>query len=222
MASLPLFPTSLVGSYPQPDWLIDKQKLKGRFPPRTRAAELWRIPAENLSEALQDATRLAVSDQVAAGLDIITDGEACRESYSNHFATALDGVDIDNPGEALDRSGEPVPVPRITGPIKRRHAISVDEVKALKQLTDRPIKFTVPGPFTMAQQAQNDFYPDLREAALAYAEAVREEVEDLFEAGADIIQLDEPYMQARPEAAEAYGIEALNAALRGTAGTTCV
>jgi len=222
MASLPLFPTSLVGSYPQPDWLIDKQKLKGRFPPRTRAAELWRIPAENLSEALQDATRLAVSDQVAAGLDIITDGEACRESYSNHFATALDGVDIDNPGEALDRSGEPVPVPRITGPIKRRHAISVDEVKALKQLTDRPIKFTVPGPFTMAQQAQNDFYPDLREAALAYAEAVREEVEDLFAAGADIIQLDEPYMQARPEAAEAYGIEALNAALRGTAGTTCV
>ena len=222
MASLPLFPTSLVGSYPQPDWLIDKQKLKGRFPPRTRAAELWKIPAENLSEALQDATRLAVSDQVAAGLDIITDGEACRESYSNHFATALDGVDIDNPGEALDRSGEPVPVPRITGPIKRRHAISVDEVKALKQLTDRPIKFTVPGPFTMAQQAQNDFYPDLREAALAYAEAVREEVEDLFEAGADIIQLDEPYMQARPEAAEAYGIEALNAALRGTAGTTCV
>jgi len=222
MASLPLFPTSLVGSYPQPDWLIDKQKLKGRFPPRTRAAELWRIPPENLNEALLDATRLAVSDQVAAGLDIITDGEACRESYSNHFATALDGVDIDNPGEALDRSGEPVPVPRITGPIKRRHAISVDEVKALKQLTDRPIKFTVPGPFTMAQQAQNDFYPDLREAALAYAEAVREEVEDLFAAGADIIQLDEPYMQARPEAAEAYGIEALNAALRGTAGTTCV
>jgi len=221
-ASLPLFPTSLVGSYPQPDWLIDKQKLKGRFPPRTRAAELWKIPAENLSEALQDATRLAVSDQIAAGLDIITDGEACRESYSNHFATALDGVDIDNPGEALDRSGEPVPVPRITGPIKRRHAISVDEVKALKKLTDRPIKFTVPGPFTMAQQAQNDFYPDLREAALAYAEAVREEVEDLFAAGADIIQLDEPYMQARPEAAEAYGIEALNAALQGTAGTTCV
>ena len=222
MASLPLFPTSLVGSYPQPDWLIDKQKLKGRFPPRTRAAELWKIPPENLSEALLDATRLAVSDQVAAGLDIITDGEACRESYSNHFATALDGVDIDNPGEALDRSGEPVPVPRITGPIKRRHAISVDEVKALKQLTDRPIKFTVPGPFTMAQQAQNDFYPDLREAALAYAEAVREEVEDLFAAGADIIQLDEPYLQARPEAAEAYGIEALNAALRGSAGTTCV
>ncbi len=222
MATLPLFPTSLVGSYPQPDWLIDKEKLKGRFPPRTRAAELWKVPAEHLDEALRDAIRLAVGDQVAAGLDIITDGEACRESYSNHFATALDGVDIDNPGQALDRSGEPVPVPRITGPIKRRHAISVEEVKALRKLTDRPIKFTVPGPFTMAQQAQNDFYPSLREAALAYAAAVREEVEDLFAAGADIIQLDEPYMQARPEAAEAYGIEALNAALQGASGTTCV
>jgi 5-methyltetrahydropteroyltriglutamate--homocysteine methyltransferase len=222
MASLPLFPTSLVGSYPQPDWLIDKDKLKGRFPPRTRAAELWRVPEEYLAEALQDATRLAVNDQLAAGLDIITDGEACRESYSNHFATALDGVDIDTPGEALDRSGEPVPVPRITGPIKRRHAISVHEVETLKNLTDRPIKFTVPGPFTMAQQAQNDYYPSLREAALAYAEAVREEVEDLFAAGADIIQLDEPYMQARPQAAEEYGIEALNSALQDASGTTCV
>ena len=222
MAPLPLFPTSLVGSYPQPDWLIDKQKLKGRFPPRTRAAELWRVPAEHLEEALQDAIRLAVDDQITAGLDIITDGEACRESYSNHFATALDGIDIDNPGEALDRSGEPVPVPRITGPIKRRHPISVEEVKRLKTLTDRPIKFTVPGPFTMAQQAQNDYYPSLRDAALAYAEAVREEVEDLFSAGADIIQLDEPYMQARPEAAEEYGIDALNKALRDASGTTCV
>lgn len=222
MAPLPLFPTSLVGSYPQPDWLIDKKKLKGRFPPRTRAAELWRVPAEHLEEALQDAIRLAVDDQITAGLDIITDGEACRESYSNHFATALDGIDIDNPGEALDRSGEPVPVPRITGPIKRRHPISVEEVKRLKTLTDRPIKFTVPGPFTMAQQAQNDYYPSLRDAALAYAEAVREEVEDLFSAGADIIQLDEPYMQARPEAAEEYGIDALNKALRDVSGTTCV
>ncbi|MEL0008146.1 MAG: hypothetical protein VW686_12460, partial [Luminiphilus sp.] len=222
MAPLPLFPTSLVGSYPQPDWLIDKQKLKGRFPPRTRAAELWRVPSEHLEEALLDAIRLAVDDQITAGLDIITDGEACRESYSNHFATALDGIDIDNPGEALDRSGEPVPVPRITGPIKRRHPISVEEVKRLKTLTDRPIKFTVPGPFTMAQQAQNDYYPSLRDAALAYAEAVREEVEDLFSAGADIVQLDEPYMQARPEAAEDYGIDALNKALQDVSGTTCV
>ena len=222
MSTLPLFPTSLVGSYPQPDWLIDKAKLKGRFPPRTRAMELWRVAPSHLDEAFEDAVRLAVADQLAAGLDIITDGEACRESYSNHFATALDGVDIDNPGEALDRSGEPVPVPRITGPIKRRGAISADEVTALKKLTEKPVKFTVPGPFTMAQQAQNDFYPTTREAALAYADAVREEVLDLFAAGADIIQLDEPYMQARPEAAEEYGIEALNRALEGVTGTTCV
>lgn len=222
MQDLPLFPTSLVGSYPQPDWLIDKAKLKGRFPPRTRALELWRIDGAHLDEAFGDAVRLAVSDQIAAGLDIITDGEACRESYSNHFATALDGVDIDHPGEALDRSGEPVPVPRITGPISRRGPISTGEVEALRKLTEKPIKFTVPGPFTMAQQAQNDFYPSTKDAALDYADAVREEVKDLFAAGADIVQLDEPYMQARPEAAEDYGIEALNRALSGITGTTCV
>lgn len=222
MAPLPLFPTSLVGSYPQPDWLIDKAKLKDRFPPRTRALELWRIDSERLTEAFDDAVRLAVEDQIKAGLDIITDGEACRESYSNHFATALEGIDIDQPGEALDRSGEPVPVPRIVGPIKRKHAISVNEVRRLRELTDRPIKFTVPGPFTMAQQAQNDFYPSVRDAAMDYAAAVREEIEDLFSAGADIVQLDEPYMQARPAAAEEYGLDALNAALSGVSGTTCV
>ena len=222
MAPLPLFPTSLVGSYPQPDWLIDKAKLKDRFPPRTRALELWRIDPERLTEAFDDAVRLAVEDQIKAGLDIITDGEACRESYSNHFATALEGIDIDQPGEALDRSGEPVPVPRIVGPIKRKHAISVNEVRRLRELTDRPIKFTVPGPFTMAQQAQNDFYPSVRDAAMDYAAAVREEIEDLFSAGADIVQLDEPYMQARPAAAEEYGLDALNAALSGVSGTTCV
>ncbi len=222
MSDMPLFPTSLVGSYPQPDWLIDKAKLKGRFPPRTRARELWRVAPEHLLEAQQDAVRLAVEDQVNAGLDIVTDGEACRESYSNHFATALNGVDIDNPGEALDRSGEPVHVPRITGKISRRHPVSVDEVKYLRSLTDRAIKFTVPGPFTMSQQAQNDFYATPAEAAMDYAAAVREEIVDLFAAGADVVQLDEPYMQARPEAAEAYGIEALNAALDGVNGTTCV
>lgn len=222
MAPLPLFPTSLVGSYPQPDWLIDKAKLKDRFPPRTRALELWRIDPERLTEAFDDAVRLAVEDQIKAGLDIITDGEAYRESYSNHFATALEGIDIDQPGEALDRSGEPVPVPRIVGPIKRKHAISVNEVRRLRELTDRPIKFTVPGPFTMAQQAQNDFYPSVRDAAMDYAAAVREEIEDLFSAGADIVQLDEPYMQARPAAAEEYGLDALNAALSGVSGTTCV
>ena len=222
MSDLPLFPTSLVGSYSQPDWLIDKAKLKGRFPPRTRAQELWRVAPEFLAEAQQDAVRLAVEDQLIAGLDIITDGEACRESYSNHFATALDGVDINNPGEALDRSGEPVPVPRITGKIARKHPVSVEEVKYLRSLTDRKIKFTVPGPFTMSQQAQNDFYASPAEAAMDYAAAVREEVADLFAAGADIIQLDEPYMQARPQAAEDYGVAALNAALEGIDGDTCV
>jgi 5-methyltetrahydropteroyltriglutamate--homocysteine methyltransferase len=222
MSDLPLFPTSLVGSYSQPDWLIDKAKLKGRFPPRTRAHELWRVAPEFLKEAQQDAVRLAVEDQINAGLDIITDGEACRESYSNHFATALNGIDIDNPGEALDRSGEPVPVPRITGKISRKHPVSVEEVKYLRGLTDRKIKFTVPGPFTMSQQAQNDFYPSPAEAAMDYAAAVREEVIDLLAAGADVVQLDEPYMQARPEAAERYGLQALNAALEGIDGDTCV
>jgi len=222
MSSLPLFPTSLVGSYSQPDWLIDKEKLKGRFPPRTRAQELWRVSSEYLAEAQQDAVRLAVEDQLKAGLDIITDGEACRESYSNHFATALEGIDIDNPGEALDRSGEPVPVPRITGAIKRKHPVSVDEVRYLRSITDRKIKFTVPGPFTMSQRAQNDVYASPAEAAMDYAAAVREEVLDLFAAGADVVQLDEPYMQARPEAAEAYGVDALNAALKGVSGDTCV
>ena len=222
MSYMPLFPTCLVGSYPQPDWLIDKAKLKGRFPPRTRAKELWRIAPEHLGEAQRDAVRLAVEDQVSAGLDIVTDGEACRESYSNHFATALNGVDIDNPGEALDRSGEPVHVPRITGKISRRHPVSINEVKFLRSLTDRAIKFTVPGPFTMSQQAQNDFYATPAEAAMDYAAAVKEEIIDLFAAGADVVQLDEPYMQARPEAAEDYGIQALNAALDGVGGTTCV
>ena len=213
MNNLPLFPTSLVGSYAQPDWLIDKSKLAGRFPPRTRAQELWRVPDEFLAEAKRDAVALAVQDQLDAGLDIITDGEAGRESYSNHFATGLDGIDIINPGTALDRSGEPVPVPRIVGPIERKWSVSAEEVKQLRQLTDRPIKFTVPGPFTMAQQAQNDYYADVSEAAAAYALAVKAEVADLFEAGADVIQLDEPYMQARPQEAERYGIEVLNAAL---------
>jgi len=222
MTITPLFPTSLVGSYAQPDWLIDKSKLKSQFPPRTRALELWRIAPELLAEAQADAVRLAVADQIEAGLDIITDGEACRESYSNHFATALEGIDTLNHGQALDRSGEPVPVPRIVGPIKRKHAVSVEEVKRLRALTDKPIKFTVPGPFTMSQQARDDFYGARAKAAMAYADAVREEVLDLFSAGADVVQLDEPYMQARPEAANEYGIAALNRALEGVQGTTCV
>jgi 5-methyltetrahydropteroyltriglutamate--homocysteine methyltransferase len=217
-----LFPTSLVGSYPQPDWLIDRERLAHRFPPRTRALELWRVDPAYLAEAQRDATLLAIRAQEDAGLDIITDGEMCRESYSNRFATALDGVDIDNPGTALDRSGHPNPVPRITGPIRRRHPVEADDVRFLRAHTDRTVKITMPGPFTMSQQAQNDYYPDREAAAFGYAEAVNEEVRDLFEAGADIVQLDEPYLQARPEEARSYGVAVLNRALEGITGTTAV
>ncbi|UTW51865.1 5-methyltetrahydropteroyltriglutamate--homocysteine methyltransferase [bacterium SCSIO 12827] len=217
-----LLPTSLVGSYAQPNWLLDRAKLAGRFPPRTRAKELWRIDPEYLEEAQNDATILAIRDQERAGLDIITDGEMRRESYSNRFATALSGVDIDNPGEALDRSGHPNPVPRIVGKITRMHAVEVEDVKFLRANTDRKIKITVPGPFTMSQQAQNDFYASEADLAMDYAAAVNEEVRDLFAAGADVVQLDEPYMQARPEKAEEYGLAALNRALDGIEGETAV
>ncbi len=218
-----LFPTMLVGSYPQPDWLIDRAKLAGRFPPRVRARELWRISEPFLEEAQNDATRLAIQAQEEAGLDIITDGEIRRESYSNRFATALEGVDLDNPGTALDRSGHPNPVPRVVGPIRRRHAVEVDDLCFLKAHTDRKVKITVPGPFTMSQQAQIDHYDGSRElAAMDYAVAVNEEIKDLFAAGADIVQIDEPYMQARPGDARAYGLRALNRALDGVQGTTAV
>jgi 5-methyltetrahydropteroyltriglutamate--homocysteine methyltransferase len=223
MASNPvLLPTSLVGSYCQPDWLIDRKKLAGRFPPRVRAAELWRVAPEWLDQAQDDATVLAIREQERAGLDIITDGEMRRESYSNRFATALDGVDIDNPGTALDRSGHPNPVPRVTGKVRRRHAVEVRDVEFLRANTDRRIKMTVPGPFTMSQQAQNDFYDDEAEMARDYAVAVNAEIRDLFAAGADIVQIDEPYMQARPEKARAFGLAALNRALEGVEGETAV
>src|SRR5436190_8925952 len=214
--------TTLVGSYPQPEWLIDRAKLAGRFPPRVRARELWRIPEPFLHEAQNDATLLAIRAQEHAGLDIITDGEIRRESYSNRFATALEGVDLDNPGTALDRSGHPNPVPRIVGRIKRRHAVEVEDLKFLKAHTTRKTKITVPGPFTMAQQAQNDFYKSEEQAALDYAAAVNAEIRDLFAAGADYVQIDEPYMQARPEKARQYGLNALNRALEGITGTTIV
>jgi 5-methyltetrahydropteroyltriglutamate--homocysteine methyltransferase len=217
-----LFPTTLVGSYPQPEWLIDRKKLAGRFPPRVRAKELWRVPEALLEAAQNDATLLAIRAQEKAGLDIITDGEIRRESYSNRFATALEGVDIDNPGTALDRSGHPNPVPRIVGRIRRRHPVEVGDVKFLRANTAKPIKMTVPGPFTMSQQAQNDFYPSAQEAAMDYAAAVNAEIRDLFAAGADIVQVDEPYMQARPEKAREYGLAALNRALDGITGTTAV
>ena len=218
-----LFPTTLVGSYPQPDWLIDRQKLAGRFPPRVRARELWRVPEPYLAEAQEDATLMAIKAQEEAGIDILTDGEIRRESYSNRFATALDGVDLDNPGSALDRSGHPNPVPRVVGPIRRRHAVETGDVEFLRRHTQRRIKVTVPGPFTMSQQAQIEHYGGSRElAAMDYAVAVNAEIRDLFSAGADVVQLDEPYMQARPDAARQYGLAALNRALDGITGTTAV
>jgi 5-methyltetrahydropteroyltriglutamate--homocysteine methyltransferase len=217
-----LFPTTLVGSYPQPEWLIDRKRLAGRFPPRVRAQELWRVPEPLLAEAQDDATIMAIKAQEEAGLDIITDGEIRRESYSNRFATALAGVDIDNPGTALDRSGHPNPVPRIVGPVRRQRPVEVDDVKFLRAHTSKPIKMTVPGPFTMSQQAQNDYYPSEEAAAIDYAVAVNEEIRDLFAAGADIVQIDEPYMQARPEKARQFGLKALNRALQDIDGTTAV
>lgn len=217
-----LLPTTLVGSYTQPDWLIDRARLGGRFPPRVRAKELWRVDEQWLEQAQDDATLLAIRDQERAGIDIVSDGEMRRESYSNRFATALTGVDIDNPGTALDRSGHPNPVPRVVGRITRKHAVQVRDVEFLRANTDRQIKITVPGPFTMAQQAQNDFYEDEAELAFDYAAVVNAEIRDLFAAGADVVQIDEPYMQARPEKARAYGVQALNRALEGVGGTTAV
>src|SRR5688500_14891756 len=217
-----LFPTTIVGSYPQPDWLIDREKLAARLPPRVRVRELWRVPDPLLAAAQNDATLIAIRAQEEAGLDIVSDGEIRRESYSNRFATALDGVDLDNPGTALDRSGHPNPVPRIVGRIRRRHPVEVDDLKFLRAHTDRQVKITVPGPFTMLQQAQNDFYRTEEEAALDYAEAVNAEIRDLFAAGADVVQIDEPYMQARPEKARQFGLKALNRALDGVTGVTAV
>ena len=219
---LPLLPTGLVGSYAQPDWLIDRSKLAKRFPPRVRAGELWRVDGQWLQQAQDDATRLAILDQELAGLDIITDGEIRRESYSNRFATELDGIDLDNPGTALDRSGHPNPVPRVVGRIKRRNPVEVRDLKFLKAQTSKPVKMTVPGPFTMSQQAQNDFYASEEEMALDYAAAVNEEIKDLFAAGCDIVQIDEPYMQARPDKARTFGVTALDRALKGVTGTTAV
>ena len=218
-----LLPTTLVGSYPQPDWLIDRKRLAGRFPPRVRALELWRIPEPYLSEAQDDATIMAIKAQEDAGLDIISDGEIRRESYSNRFATALEGIDLDNPGSALDRSGHPNPVPRVVGNIRRRHAVGVRDLEFLRRHTQRRVKVTVPGPFTMAQQAQIDHSGGSRElAALDYAAALNEEIRDLFDAGADVVQIDEPYMQARPEEARTFGLAALNRALENIVGTTAV
>ena len=217
-----VLPTSLVGSYPQPDWLLDRGKLAKQMPPRVRARELWRVDPQWLETAQDDATLLAIRDQERAGLDILTDGEQRRESYSNRFATALDGVDLDNPGTTINRNGQPIPVPRIVGPIRRRNPVEVRDLQFLRANTGRQVKMTLPGPFTMAQQAQDDFYKDDEALALAYAAAVNEEVKDLFAAGADVVQLDEPWMQARPDKARQYGLNALNRALAGVDETTAL
>jgi 5-methyltetrahydropteroyltriglutamate--homocysteine methyltransferase len=217
-----LFPTTLVGSYPQPEWLIDRDKLGKRFPPRLRAKELWRVSEPWLAQAQDDATLLAIREQEEAGLDIITDGEIRRESYSNRFATALEGVDIDNPAEGKDRSGHPIHLPRIAGKVRRRGPVEADDVRFLRKHTKKPIKITVPGPFTMSEQAVNEYYKSGEEASMDYAVAVNEEIRDLFAAGADIVQVDEPWMQARPEKARQYGVKALNRALEGVTGTTAV
>ena len=217
-----LITTTVVGSYPQPDWLIDREKLRARLPPRVRSAELWRIEDPYLEDAQDDATLLAIHDMERAGIDVITDGEIRRESYSNRVATALGGIDTENEGVALDRTGEPNPVPRVVGPIVREQPIEVKDVEFLRANTDRAIKITLPGPFTMTQQAEDVYYNDEVALAMDYAKAVNAEIKDLFLAGADVVCLDEPYMQARPEKAQSYAVSAINEALDGIEGTTAL
>jgi 5-methyltetrahydropteroyltriglutamate--homocysteine methyltransferase len=217
-----LLPVSLVGSYPQPDWLIDREQLRAGSVPRVRARLLWRVPEPFLAEAQRDATLVAIREQEEAGLDIVTDGEIRRESYFNRFATALDGIDLDAPGSVLSRNGRPIAVPRIVGPIRRRRPVEVEDMTFLRAHTRKLAKITVPGPFTLTQLAQNDYYPDEASVAMAYAEAVNAEIRDLFAAGADIVQMDEPYMQAQPEKARRYAVAAIDRALEGVAGTTVV
>ena len=216
-----LFPTSLVGSYPQPKWLIDRARLS-KMVPRVRMDDLWLGDPKRLEAQQDKATRLAIQDQESAGLDIITDGEQRRESYSNRFATALEGVDTENPGSTLNRSGKPIPVPRVTGKIRRKHPVQARDMQFLRANTKKTVKMTVPGPFTMSKQAQNDFYKSEEAMALDYAAAVNEEIKDLFAAGADIVQIDEPWMQQHPEKAREYGLKALDRALDGVNGTVAV
>jgi len=220
--NLPKLATTIVGSYPQPEWLIDRERLKNRLPPRVRAADLWRIPVPMLAQAQDDATIIALYDQERAGIDVLGDGEMRRESYSNRLATSLSGIDIDNPGVAMDRTGAANPVPRVTGPIRRISAIESHDIALLRQYTMRPIKITIPGPFTMTQQAQNDFYPSDEALALDYADAVNAEAHALFAAGVDIVQLDEPYLQAQSSKAHAYAVKALNRAINGVSGKTAL
>src|SRR5499426_764775 len=216
------FKTSVVGSYPQPEWLIDRARLTKMMAPRIRVSEVWRVPPERLEQAQDEATLDAIRDQERAGVDIITDGEIRRESYSNKFANALDGIDSTRIGEIVGRTGNRIPVPIVSGPIKRRGPVEVRDVEFLRANTSKTIKITLPGPFTMTQQAVNEHYRDTESLALAYAEAVNEEVHDLFAAGADVVQLDEPWLQARADAARRFGLKAINRALAGVRGTTAL
>jgi 5-methyltetrahydropteroyltriglutamate--homocysteine methyltransferase len=216
-----LLPTSLVGSYPQPEWLIDRARLSKQVP-RARADDLWLVARDKLEAAQDDATILAIHEQERAGLDIITDGEQRRESYSNRFATALGGIDADRPGTTLNRNGKPIPVPRVVAPIRRMRPIEVRDLKLLRASTGRTVKATVPGPFTLSKQAQDDFYGDAEALAMDYAAAVNAEIMDLFAAGADIVQLDEPWMQQHPDDARRYGLKVLDRALAGVSGTAAV
>ena len=217
-----LLPTTVVGSYPQPEWLIDRDKLTHLPPVRIRAQELWRVPEPWLEAAQDDATRLAIGDMERAGIDIISDGEIRRESYSNRFATALSGVDLDNPATVQGRSSGTVVVPRIVGPIRRLRAVEVRDVEFLRANTERTIKITLPGPFTMSRQAKNEYYKDEEELVMDYAAAVNEEVRDLKAAGADVIQLDEPWLQARAEEARRLALPAIHRALEGISGPTAL
>jgi 5-methyltetrahydropteroyltriglutamate--homocysteine methyltransferase len=220
--AVPMLATTLIGSYPQPDWLIDRDRLLESLPPRVRARELWRVDDRWLAQAQDDATLVAIRDFERAGLDILTDGEIRRESYSNRFATALDGMDIDNPAMVLGRTGRKNAVPRVVGPVRRARPVEVDDLRFLRANTDRVVKITLPGPFTMSQQAANQAYPDEAALAMDLADAVNKEIRDLFAAGADVVQIDEPWMQARPEAAREYAIAAIDRALEGVPGTTAL
>ena len=214
--------TTVVGSYPQPEWLIDRQALATASVPRIRASGLWRIAPEHLEEAQDDATLLAIREMERAGVDLISDGEIRRESYSNRFATALEGIDIDRPGQIIGGSGRATPVPRVVGPIRRVRPVQVRDVQFLRAYTERHIKATVPGPFTMAQQAQNEYYPNRERLAMDYAACVNEEIKALFAAGADVVQLDEPWLRTNPDEARAYAVSAIDKALEGIEGTTAV
>jgi 5-methyltetrahydropteroyltriglutamate--homocysteine methyltransferase len=214
--------TTVVGSYPQPEWLVDRKNLQSRLPPRVRARDIWRIPEPLLQEAQDDATLLAIRDMERAGIDIISDGEMRRESYSNRFATALAGMDLEHPGEVLGRAGRTNLVPRVVGPIRRLYPVEVRDVEFLRCNTDRRIKITVPGPFTITHQTQDDYYHDEKALALDIAAAVNEEIKSLQAAGADVVQIDEPYLQARPQQAKAYGVEVINRALEGVEGPTAL